>query len=228
MLGGQGAAPVFVVSGPSGAGKTSLCAEVLARFPLLRAAVSHTTRPPRPGEQEGREYFFVDRDTFERMIREGAFLEWAEVHGHLYGSSLENLRSADGKHALLFEVDCKGAAQIRREMPEAVLVFVMTPSLDDLIRRIRGRGRISREELAVRIRTATFEIRQVGHFDYLVINDNFEEAVGELQSILVAESCRRRHRGPSWTERWEKEIEVYPEGLLPHSSCLSPKGKGNR
>ncbi len=150
----------------------------------------------------------MDRETFERMIREGAFLEWAEVHGHLYGSSIENLRSSAKKQSLLFEVDWKGASQISREMQEAVLVFVMTPSLDDLIHRIKGRGEISQEELAVRIRTATFEIQQVQDFDYLVINDNLDEALNELQSIIIAESCRGRHRIPAWTERWAREIEA--------------------
>ena len=151
----------------------------------------------------------MDQETFERMIREGEFLEWAEVHGHRYGSSIENLRNGAKTKSLLFEVDWKGASQIRREIEEAVLVFVMTPSLDDLIRRIKGRGSISPEELSVRIRTATFEIQQVADFDYLVINDNFDEALNELQSIIIAESCKRRHRIPAWTERWEKEIQAH-------------------
>jgi len=153
----------------------------------------------------------VDQETFERMIREGEFLEWAEVHGHRYGSSIENLRNGAKTKSLLFEVDWKGATQIRREIEEAVLVFVMTPSLDDLIRRIKGRGSISPEELSIRIRTATFEIQQVQDFDYLVINDSFDEALKDLQSIIIAESCRGRHRIPAWTERWEKEIEAYQQ-----------------
>ncbi len=215
---GRGASPVFVVSGPSGAGKTSLCAEVLAKLSWLRAAVSHTTRPSRPGEKEGKDYFFVDRGTFERMIREGAFLEWAEVHGHLYGSSIENLRSRPERESLLFEVDWKGATQIRGSIPEAVLVFVMTPSLEDLIHRIQGRGEISEEDLAVRIRTATSEIRQAEDFDYLIVNDRFEEALNELQAILVAESCRAKHRLPSRMERWTKEIDAHQKAKGTKSS----------
>ena len=150
----------------------------------------------------------MDQETFERMIREGAFLEWAEVHGHRYGSSLENLSSGEKTQSLLFEVDWKGASQIRREIKEAVLVIVMTPSLDDLIRRIKGRGAINPEELSVRIRTATLEIQQVQNFDYLVINDSFDQALNELQSIITVEFCKRRHHIPTWTERWAKEIEA--------------------
>ena len=200
------------MSGPSGAGKTSLCKEVLKRFSWLRAAVSHTTRPPRPGEEDGKDYFFVDPETFDRMIREEAFLEWAEVHGHRYGTSVENLRGGDKRQSLLFEVDWKGASEIRRKVEDTVLVFVMTPSLDDLIQRIEARGAITPEELSVRIRTATFEIRKVEEFDHLVINDDFDEALDELQSILTDGSCKRNHTIPVWTERWEKEIEAYQSG----------------
>ena len=202
------ALPVFVVSGPSGAGKTSLCAEVLAQLPWLQAVVSHTTRPARRGEHEGRDYCFVDRPTFERMIEEGKFLEWAEVHGHLYGSSLENMKRPGEEKSLLFEVDCRGARQISQTLKEAVLVFVMTPSIADLINRIQGRGEMSPEELSVRIRTAKSEIQQAGDFDYLVINNGFAEAVDELKSIVIAESCRHRQSVASWRERWTKEIDA--------------------
>jgi len=149
------------------------------------------------------------------MIEEGAFLEWAEVHGHLYGSSIENLRRLSHEKSILFEVDCKGAGKIRQEWREAILIFVMTPSVADLIRRIQGRGEISREELSRRIRTATLEIRQAADFDYLVINDRFSEAVNELQSIILAESCRGRYRVPSWREGWAKEIDEVPDDPSP-------------
>ena len=131
---------------------------------------------------------------------------------HRYGSSRENLRSGEKTQSLLFEVDWKGASRIRQEMEEAVLVFVMTPSLDDLIHRIKERGPISPEELSVRIRTATMEIQKVADFDYLVINDNFDEALNELHSIITVESCKRRHSIPAWRERWEKEIQAQEKG----------------
>jgi len=143
------------------------------------------------------------------MIRDEAFLEWAEVHGHWYGSSIENLHHGPEAQSLLFEVDWNGASQIRRAIEDVVLVFVMTPSLEDLIRRIKGRGPISPEELSARIRTATLEIQKVEDFDYLVINDRFDEALNELQSIITVESCKRRHHIPTWTERWAKEIEEH-------------------
>jgi guanylate kinase len=204
----RGALPVFVVSGPSGAGKTSLCAEVLAQLPWLQASISYTTRSPRTGEKEGRDYFFVDQATFKGMIEEGKFLEWAEVHGHLYGSSIDNVKKSAEEKALLFEVDCRGARQISRTLKEAVLVFVMTPSIADLIGRIQGRGEMSPEELSLRIVTAKSEIQQAADFDYLVINDGFTEAVDELKSIMVAESCRHRQSVASWRERWTKEIDA--------------------
>lgn len=148
------------------------------------------------------------------MIEEGKFLEWAEVHGHLYGSSIANVRKSAEDKALLFEVDCGGARRIRGALQEAVLIFVMTPSLADLISRIQGRGEMSPTELSVRIHTATSEIKQVSDFDYLVINDRFSEAVDEFKSILVAESCRHRHRVSHWKERWAKEIDALRDNRL--------------
>lgn len=198
---------IFVVSGPSGAGKTSLCAEVLRRFPRLLESVSHTTRAPRPGEQNGKDYFFVDRATFEQMIREGRFLEWAEVHGYLYGSSFDRLKACSAEKDLLFELDCRGAKQLRERIQGAVLIFVMTPSFSDLVSRIQRRGEICREDLSVRIRTARQEIQQVSFFDYLVINDNFADAVDQIGSILVSERCRKDLRAGFWVDKWSREFE---------------------
>lgn len=205
---------VFVVSGPSGAGKTSLCVEVLRRLPWLRLSVSHTTRPPRPGERDGKDYYFVDRAAFERMAQQGFFLEWAEVHGHLYGSSVQNVGRGPTGGGLLFEVDCKGAMQIRARIPDAVLVFVLAPTPGDLIERIRKRGDVRKSELEVRLRTARQEIQSAGSFDYLVINDTFEEAVDRLRAILIAETCRKEAAPPEWLAAWACEFDsLLAEGV---------------
>lgn len=204
---------MFVVSGPSGAGKTSLCAELRNRMPWLRMSVSHTTRAPRGGEKDGADYFFVDRGTFERMAGEDRFLEWAEVHGQLYGSSVKNLEDLAGARAVLFEVDCAGARQIRERVSDVVLVFVMTPSVKDLLGRIDRRGGLPPEDLAIRFRTARGELEQVDRFDYLVINDAFEQAVEELSSIVLAETSRRSYPVDVWKEKWAREIRQLPEDL---------------
>jgi len=193
---------VYVVSGPSGSGKTSLCAQARSELPWLRPSVSHTTRSPRPGETPGEDYIFVSRAAFMEQVGRGAFLEWAEVHGHLYGTSLRNLESLSPDQALLFEVDCKGARAIRDRLPQAVLIFIMTPTFEDLVARIGLRGRMSAQELAVRIRTAREELRQVGAFSYVVVNDRFSEASADFQSILRAGRCRREHIPKAWTDRW--------------------------
>ena len=149
----------------------------------------------------------MDRRAFERMIEQGLFLEWAEVHGYLYGSSLENLLEGPNYGALLFEVDCKGAMQIRARIPEAVLIFVLTPKPRDLIERIRKRGDVSKSDLDVRLRTARQEIQSLGSFDYLVINDTFEDAADRLCAILVSETCRKDAVPSDWLARWASEFD---------------------
>ena len=199
---------VFAVSGPSGSGKTTLCGEALKRLAWLRASISHTTRPARPGEVNGRDYHFVDRGTFGEMIGRGEFLEWAEVHGHLYGSSKRNLEGLGAGQALLFEVDCRGARKIRQEVAGAALIFVMAPSLRDLLRRIQKRGEMSRDELLTRFRTARQEIREIGAFDFLLINDVFADTLAQLQAILTGQQHHREALAPFWLERWEREVPV--------------------
>jgi len=197
---------VFVVSGPSGSGKTTLCGAALKNLPWLHASVSHTTRPPRSGELNGRDYHFVDRATFADMARRDEFLEWAEVHDQWYGSSKGNLSGWGPGDALLFEVDCLGARKIRDKVPGAVLIFVMVPSVRDLLERIRKRGSMSVEELRTRIRTAQREIQEVEAFDFLLINDVFGETLAQLQAILTGQMPRREGVAPLWRERWEREL----------------------
>lgn len=182
---------LFVVSAPSGAGKTSLCKEIVDFFPRLRHSVSYTTRPPRAGEVEGRDYHFVARDAFDRMAAAGRFAEWAEVHGNCYGTAIATLEEArTGGYDLLLEIDCQGAAQIKRNYRHGVFIFILPPSIDELRRRLEGRGTDSAEIIARRIENARGEILQAAWYDYLVVNDDFSRARDEFRAIILAENCR--------------------------------------
>jgi guanylate kinase len=184
---------LLILSSPSGAGKTTLCARLRAEFPDLRFCVSHTTRRPRPSELDGREYHFVDLPRFEAMVGQRAFVEWAEVHGNLYGTSVAEIELARSTHAgVLFDVDYQGARQIRAKYPEAVSVFVLPPSLEELERRLRSRASDDEVSIARRLAAAKGEIEHYGFFDYLVVNDDLEAASRQLGSVLRAERCRRR------------------------------------
>ncbi len=196
---------VFVVSGPSGAGKSSLCKELLETVPNLKGSVSYTTRPPRQGEVEGRDYHFVDTRTFQRLVEEGAFLEYSEVHGYLYGTLEREVRDRLQVGDLLLEVDCKGAANIKQHMKEACLVFVMPPSVEDLIARIRYRGPISEEDLLRRMETARQEIQSLELYDYLVINDRFSDALECIRAIIIAGRCSAKDQIPRWKSKWLEE-----------------------
>ncbi len=182
---------LFVVAAPSGAGKSSLVAELLSRDPALRLSVSTTTRPPRGQEQDGREYCFVRRDEFERRAQAGEFLEWAEVHGNLYGTSRTWLeqRRAEGVDVLL-EIDWQGAAQVRRHFGNAITVFILPPSFEELEARLRRRGEDSDATIVRRLAEARVEIAQAVHFDFIIVNRHFHEAVRELESVVVAQRLR--------------------------------------
>lgn len=187
----------LILSAPSGAGKSTLVREVRARAGGLGFSVSHTTRPPRAGEAEGVDYHFVARPAFEAMIRAGAFAEWAEVHGNLYGTSLEALRDRleQGEDVLL-DIDVQGALQIAEKVPGAVLVFVLPPSWAELRRRLTGRGLDAAEVVERRLANARGELEQALRYDYLVVNDHLDRAADELCSIVRAERCRAARRRP--------------------------------
>jgi guanylate kinase len=186
---------LLIISSPSGAGKTTLCNRLRGEFPDLRFSVSHTTRRPRPTEIDGREYHFVDTTTFEQMIRVGAFAEWARVHDHLYGTSLKEIEIARAAaRGALFDIDYQGARQIKASLPEAVCVFILPPSLEELERRLRGRGTEDEPTTQRRLRNAKGEIEHYGFFDYVIVNNDVHRAYEELRSIVYAERCRRpRH-----------------------------------
>ncbi len=183
---------MLIVSSPSGAGKTTLCSRLRAEFPDLRFSVSHTTRAPRETEVDGREYHFVDQQTFERAIAAGDFVEWAQVHGHYYGTGLSEIEQARASASgVIFDIDFQGARQIRAHFAEAVGIFILPPSLDELERRLRGRGTESEEESVRRLANAELEIAHYGLFDYVVVNDDIGMAHDRMRSIVYAERCRR-------------------------------------
>ena len=187
---------LLIVSSPSGAGKTTLTNALRARVSGVNFSVSHTTRRPRASEQHGREYFFVDREEFQRLIEADAFLEWALVHGNFYGTSRNEVERAGGCRALLFDVDYQGARQIRCAEPDAVTVFILPPDMPTLERRLRGRA--SEDESAVqrRFQAAKDEIAHYGFFDYVLVNDDLERAIQQLIGVLLAEECRRKRGAP--------------------------------
>ena len=195
------AGTLFVVAAPSGAGKSTLVNALLERERAISLSVSHTTRPPRVGEQYGRHYYFVDRAEFEREIDEGVFLEHAEVHGNLYGTSRTTVQDLLGQgRDVLLEIDWQGAEQIRRSKPDCVSVFILPPSRAELERRLRGRGSDAPDVIERRLHNSRGEIAHAHEFDYIVVNDVFEQALGDLQAIVRAVRLRsslqwQRHEG---------------------------------
>jgi guanylate kinase len=186
------AGAVFVVSGPSGAGKSTLLRRALANDPELRFSISHTTREPRSGEQDGRDYHFAARDVFQKMIDAGEFLEWAEYNDNLYGTSRASVEgpTAEGLD-LILEVEVQGARQLRERLPGAVFVFILPPSLEVLERRLRARGSEDEVVIRKRLERAREEVRQVGMYDYVVVNDRLEPAVAELAHVIGAKRAER-------------------------------------
>jgi guanylate kinase len=182
---------LFIVSAPSGAGKTSLVEALLAADPTVKKSVSYTTRAPRPGEANGQHYHFVTTEEFERMRARGGFLETAVVHGHLYGTSRDAVESeCAAGYDVLLEIDWQGAAQIRKLKPEAVAIFVLPPSMAVLEARLHGRGQDAPDVIARRLGAARGEIAHAREFDYVIINDDFNRAAQDLISILRAERLK--------------------------------------
>jgi len=182
---------VFIICAPSGAGKTSLVAELLRRDRSARLSVSHTTRAPRPGEQDGRDYHFVPRPVFEAMIGRGEFLESAEVHGNLYGTSQAWIDEQLARDVdIVLEIDWQGAQQVRRLIPEAIGIFILPPSPETLRRRLIDRGQDSEAVIERRLQAARGEIAHLTEFDYVMINNNFDDAVEDLVSIVRATRLR--------------------------------------
>jgi guanylate kinase len=182
---------LFVISAPSGTGKTTVAHRLIERCPGLTRSTSFTSRLARPGERQGVDYNFVSRQTFEEMVRRDAFLEWADIFGNLYGTGREDTEAALARgQDLLLVIDVQGARQVRRRSTNAVAVFVLPPSYDELEERLRGRNQDSTVAIDRRLATARAEVSAVGEYDYVVVNDDLERCVGEVDAIVRAERTR--------------------------------------
>ena len=175
---------LYIVSAPSGAGKTSLVKALLKTDPAIRLSVSYTTRPPRPGETDGRDYHFVDRQRFETMLAEGEFLEHAEVYGNFYGTSKGSIsRDLNAGRDILLEIDWQGAAQVRAHFPESASIFILPPSFNALRIRLKGREQDSEEVIERRLAAAAHDVAHADAFDYIMVNDDFDHALQDLVAI---------------------------------------------
>lgn len=182
---------LLVVSGPSGAGKGTICAAIRKIFPKLNYSISMTTRAPRKGEVKGTSYFFRTNEEFEKLIKEDAFLEYARVYDHYYGTPKKYaLDKIENGESVLLEIDIQGAMQVKQRYPQGVFVYVVPPSLDVLSARIHGRGTDSEEVIQKRLAKITDELAMAHKYDYIIVNDVLEDAVHKVCSILEAESCK--------------------------------------
>lgn len=199
---------LIVVSSPSGGGKGTLIRRVLKIVPDVGYSVSFTTRAPRVGEVHGQHYFFVTQEEFAEMKRDGEFLEWAVVHGNLYGTACSQVeRELAAGHDILLEIDVQGADSVRELAPDAITIFILPPSFEILCARLTARGSEAPEQLAIRLRNSRHEVEAYSRFEYVIINDDADHAAAELASIIYAERARRERR----TEAASKVLESFTQ-----------------
>jgi guanylate kinase len=190
---------IFVISAPSGAGKTTICKKIAAADKTIRQSVSFTTRPPREGETNNEDYTFISEREFREMAERGEFVEWAEVHGNLYGTSRRRLEElVDAGFDALLDIDVQGARQIRNTFQNGVFVFILPPSMDVLRKRLGKRGSNTRVDMERRLARATDEIRDYVHYDYVIVNDVLRAAVKGLAAVIAAERLRSRKIDADW------------------------------
>lgn len=188
----MGKGSFIVVSAPSGTGKSSICQKLLQACPAIRFSVSYTTRAPRPGEVNGRDYFFVSRDEFQHRIKQGEFVEWEENYGNLYGTSAQTMNEflLQG-HDILLDIEPRGARKIKQNFRGGIYVFILPPSREELLKRLEGRGHETKEIIAARFARAKDELKEISWYDYVIFNDNLELAANQLIAIYMAQQCKR-------------------------------------
>jgi guanylate kinase len=189
---GQG--NLFIISAPSGTGKTTILKKTLAEMQKIIFSVSHTTRSPRAGEKDGVDYHFIDKRTFSAMQQQNLFLEWAEVHGNLYGTSIHTVQEATEQGLdIVLDIDVQGARQVKERLGDkGAFIFVVPPSLEELARRLAGRSTETAANIATRLANAKQEMKSITNYDYVIVNDSVDKAVEILKSIIIAERSRTR------------------------------------
>ena len=193
---------LFVISAPSGAGKTTLCQKLLKNMPDMKLSVSYTTRKPRKGETHDVDYTFVTREKFKKMIDRGEFAEWAMVHGNLYGTSIKRIKDLNSKgYDIILDIDIHGAIQLRKSYDGALYIFVLPPSMEALEKRLVNRRTDSDEIIRNRLDNASAEISQYEHYDYIIINDSIDKAYKELESIVLSARLRTECADHTWIKQ---------------------------
>lgn len=193
---------LFIISAPSGAGKTTLCKKLVLALPNLKFSVSYTTRKPRPGEVNDKDYSFISRDKFKLMLGKEEFVEWAEIHGELYGTSRRRLEKLlESGIDIILDIDTQGAIKLKKKYPKvATYIFVLPPSMDILEKRLKKRMTNSKEEIEKRLKRAVFEIKSYNKYDYVIINNKLEEALKELKAIITSHRVSTKVINPLWIE----------------------------
>jgi guanylate kinase len=185
----------IVVSAPSGAGKSSICQGLMKAYPEIKFSVSYTSRPPRPNEVNGKDYYFITRNEFQRRINQGKFIEWVENYGHLYGSSKEFMEEfIQNDKDLLLDIEPRGAKKIKQEFKGGIYVFVLPPSRAELLKRLEKRGHETKDVIQKRYEQAESELKELSWYDYVIFNKDLKKAINQLISIYVAEKCKRSRR----------------------------------
>jgi guanylate kinase len=201
---------LFIVSAPSGAGKTTLCRKLVSSLPNLQFSVSYTTRQPRKGEVNDRDYTFINSQDFRLMADKGEFIEWAEVHGALYGTSRKRLEELlDSGNDVILDIDTQGAMQIKERYKEGIYIFILPPSLDTLKERLKNRMTDSKEEIGKRLGRAIAEIKTFNKYDYVIINDILEDALMEFEALVISQRVSIKKINPLWIkESFLKQEEM--------------------